>query len=74
MNKRYPNLCKPIKIGNVLVKNRMFSAPTACAVSDDADEYLLHDIITKDNKQGLCILSFPAITLDFDELFDVEDY
>lgn len=43
-------------------------------LSDDAEEYLLHDIITKDNKEGLCILSFPAITLDFDELFDVEDY
>ena len=28
MSKKYPNLCKPIKIGNVLVKNRMFSAPT----------------------------------------------
>ncbi|MDL0214190.1 FAD-dependent oxidoreductase, partial [Clostridioides difficile] len=25
--RKYPNLCKPIKIGNVTFKNRMFSAP-----------------------------------------------
>lgn len=27
MQKKYPNLCKPIKIGNVNFRNRMFSAP-----------------------------------------------
>ena len=27
MKKKYPNLCKPIKIGNVHFRNRMFSAP-----------------------------------------------
>lgn len=27
MQRKYPNLCKPIKIGNVNFKNRMFSAP-----------------------------------------------
>lgn len=27
MTKKYPNLCKPIKIGNVIFRNRMFSAP-----------------------------------------------
>lgn len=27
MERKYPNLCKPIKIGNVAFKNRMFSAP-----------------------------------------------
>lgn len=27
MERKYPNLCKPIKIGNVTFKNRMFSAP-----------------------------------------------
>ncbi|VIF72183.1 enoate reductase [Clostridioides difficile] len=27
MKRKYPNLCKPIKIGNVTFKNRMFSAP-----------------------------------------------
>ncbi|NMS90647.1 FAD-dependent oxidoreductase [Clostridioides difficile] len=27
MKRKYPNLCKPIKIGNVIFKNRMFSAP-----------------------------------------------
>lgn len=27
MERKYPNLCKPIKIGNVNFKNRMFSAP-----------------------------------------------
>ncbi|MGO1041999.1 oxidoreductase [Clostridioides difficile] len=27
MERKYPNLCKPIKIGNVIFKNRMFSAP-----------------------------------------------
>lgn len=27
MVKKYPNLCKPIKIGNVTFRNRMFSAP-----------------------------------------------
>ncbi len=27
MEKKYPNLCKPIKIGNVHFRNRMFSAP-----------------------------------------------
>ena len=28
MNKKYPNLSKPIKIGNMVAKNRIFSAPT----------------------------------------------
>lgn len=27
MERKYPNLCKSIKIGNVIFKNRMFSAP-----------------------------------------------
>ena len=27
MKRKYPNLCKPIQIGNVIFKNRMFSAP-----------------------------------------------
>ncbi|MBP2656857.1 MAG: NADH:flavin oxidoreductase [Firmicutes bacterium] len=27
MQRKYPNLCKPIKIGNVHFRNRMFSAP-----------------------------------------------
>ncbi|MDT8903455.1 FAD-dependent oxidoreductase [Anaeroselena agilis] len=27
MRRKYPNLCKPIKIGNVVFRNRMFSAP-----------------------------------------------
>jgi len=27
MERKYPNLCKPIKIGNVYFRNRMFSAP-----------------------------------------------
>ena len=27
MQRKYPNLCKPIKIGNVTFRNRMFSAP-----------------------------------------------
>lgn len=27
MKREYPNLCKPIKLGNVLIRNRMFSAP-----------------------------------------------
>lgn len=27
MERKYPNLCKPIKIGNVVFRNRMFSAP-----------------------------------------------
>lgn len=27
MERKYPNLCKPIKLGNVNFKNRMFSAP-----------------------------------------------
>ncbi len=27
MERKYQNLCKPIKIGNVTFKNRMFSAP-----------------------------------------------
>jgi 2,4-dienoyl-CoA reductase-like NADH-dependent reductase (Old Yellow Enzyme family)/NADPH-dependent 2,4-dienoyl-CoA reductase/sulfur reductase-like enzyme len=27
MERKYPNLCKPIKIGNVIFRNRMFSAP-----------------------------------------------
>ena len=27
MERKYPNLCKPIKIGNVTFRNRMFSAP-----------------------------------------------
>lgn len=27
MRRKYPNLCKPIKIGNLNFKNRMFSAP-----------------------------------------------
>lgn len=27
MERKYPNLCKPIKIGNVHFRNRMFSAP-----------------------------------------------
>ena len=27
MERKYPNLCKPIKIGNVTYRNRMFSAP-----------------------------------------------
>lgn len=27
MQRKYPNLCKPIKIGNVNFRNRMFSAP-----------------------------------------------
>ena len=29
MTQKYPHLCSPIKIGNVLFRNRMFSAPTA---------------------------------------------
>ena len=28
MNQKYPNLAKPIKIGNITAKNRIFSAPT----------------------------------------------
>ena len=28
MSHKYPNLEKPIKIGNVIAKNRIFSAPT----------------------------------------------
>lgn len=28
MNQKYPNLSKPIKIGNIVAKNRIFSAPT----------------------------------------------
>lgn len=28
MNKKYPNLSKPIKIGKIMAKNRIFSAPT----------------------------------------------
>lgn len=28
MSKKYPNLTKPIRIGNVIAKNRIFSAPT----------------------------------------------
>lgn len=27
MKRKYPNLCKPIQIGNVIFRNRMFSAP-----------------------------------------------
>ena len=27
MNRKYPNLCKPITLGKVTFKNRMFSAP-----------------------------------------------
>lgn len=27
MKRKYPNLCKPIEIGNVIFRNRMFSAP-----------------------------------------------
>lgn len=27
MTRKYPNLCKPIQIGNVIFRNRMFSAP-----------------------------------------------
>jgi 2,4-dienoyl-CoA reductase-like NADH-dependent reductase (Old Yellow Enzyme family)/thioredoxin reductase len=27
MERKYPNLCKPIKVGNVIFRNRMFSAP-----------------------------------------------
>lgn len=27
MKRKYPNLCKPIQIGNVVFRNRMFSAP-----------------------------------------------
>ena len=27
MKYKYPNLCKPIKVGNVTFRNRMFSAP-----------------------------------------------
>jgi NADH:flavin oxidoreductases, Old Yellow Enzyme family len=27
MERKYPNLSKPIKIGNVTFRNRMFSAP-----------------------------------------------
>lgn len=27
MQRKYPNLCKPIKIGNVTFRNRMFGAP-----------------------------------------------
>lgn len=27
MNRKYPHLCKPIKLGNLTFKNRMFSAP-----------------------------------------------
>lgn len=27
MERKYPNLCKPIQIGNVIFRNRMFSAP-----------------------------------------------
>ena len=28
MNAKYPNLSKPIRIGNVVAKHRIFSAPT----------------------------------------------
>ena len=31
MEQKYPNLCKPIKIGNVTFRNRMFSAPMSGA-------------------------------------------
>ena len=27
MKRKYPNLSKPIQIGNVMFRNRMFSAP-----------------------------------------------
>ena len=27
MKRKYPNLCKPIQIGRVTFRNRMFSAP-----------------------------------------------
>ena len=27
MERKYPNLCKPIRIGNVWYRNRMFSTP-----------------------------------------------
>lgn len=42
-------------------------------LSDDALEYLLYDTISEDNKSELNILSFPTITIDFDELFDVSE-
>lgn len=31
MIRKYPNLCKPITIGNVTFRNRMFSAPMSGA-------------------------------------------
>ena len=29
MDKKYPLLCSPIRIGNVIFRNRMFSSPTS---------------------------------------------
>ena len=28
MERKYPNLCKPLRVGNVIYRNRMFSTPT----------------------------------------------
>ena len=27
MERKYPNLCKPLRVGNVIYRNRMFSTP-----------------------------------------------
>ncbi len=42
MKQKYPNLAKPIRLGNVLVKNRIFSAPTGL-MGYDADAHLTTD-------------------------------
>lgn len=42
MTQKYPNLAKPIRLGNVLVKNRIFSAPTGL-MGYDADAHLTTD-------------------------------
>ncbi len=42
MRQKYPNLAKPIRLGNVLVKNRIFSAPTGL-MGYDADAHLTTD-------------------------------
>lgn len=46
MKRKYPHLCKPIKIGNVYFRNRMFGAPMGgtditadCTVGPASDSY-----------------------------------
>lgn len=42
MKHKYPNLAKPIRLGNVLVKNRIFSAPTGL-MGYDTDAHFTTD-------------------------------